>query len=83
MVGQHPAKKQVKTNEREGKHPRPSILDTLGVLCDMVGRSVDPQEMLSIPEEVVGARNGWKRILKACSCQRRRKAHSVKAETPV
>jgi K+-sensing histidine kinase KdpD/putative methionine-R-sulfoxide reductase with GAF domain len=46
VVGQHPAKKRVKTNEREGKHPRPSTLATLSILFDMAGGSVDLQKML-------------------------------------
>jgi signal transduction histidine kinase len=59
VVGQHPAKKQVKTNEREGKHPRPSTLATLGVLCEKVGRSADLQGLLEAAlDEALGAVGG-------------------------
>ena len=48
MVGKNPTREQVETNERESKHPGRSTLAALGVICDLVGQSMDLKEMLGL-----------------------------------
>jgi signal transduction histidine kinase len=56
VVGKNPTREQVETNERESKHPGPSTLAALNVLCDLVGQSTDLKEMLgSSLDEVMAA----------------------------